>query len=133
MSAFTPKRFTAFLNENMTVRQAIEVFDVHKYTVIPVIDDDGHYVGTVSAGDLLRHMKNVLHFDFKEAEKTPVKDVEKYRSYQTLKVDSLLPEFFALSLEQNFVPVIDDQGTYIGIITRKEIIKFLSNKIKMTI
>ncbi|MDD4532774.1 MAG: CBS domain-containing protein, partial [Bacilli bacterium] len=32
--------------------------------------------------------------------------------------------------EQNFVPVIDDQKNFIGIITRKAVIKYLSKEIK---
>jgi len=132
LSVFTPKKLTSYLNENITVRQAIEIFDVHKYSVVPLVDDLGHYVGTISEGDLLRYLKNELNFDYRAAEKVSINKIEKYRPYRELKADSLLPEFFSLSLEQNFVPVIDDNGIYIGIIKRREIIKYLSNKIKLS-
>ncbi len=131
LSVFTPKKLTSYLLDTSTVRQAIEVFDIHKYSIVPLVDKEGHYVGTLSEGDLLRHLKNVLNYDIHEAEKTLVRDIPKYRPYQPLKVDSLLSEFFSLSLEQNFVPVVDDKGIYIGIIKRREIIKYLSSKIKM--
>ncbi len=131
LSVFTPKKMTSYLNENSTVRQAIELFDVHKYSVVPLVNDDGIYVGTISEGDLLRALKNQLDFNIRAAEKIRIKDIEKHRSYIPLKVDSLLSEFFALSLEQNFVPVTDDKGCYIGIIKRKEIIKYLSSKVDM--
>ena len=58
-----------------------------------------------------------------------VRDIDHYRPYQAVKVDALISEVFALSLEQNFIPVEDDKGVYIGIITRKEVIKYLSEKI----
>lgn len=131
LSVFTPKKLTSYLLDTSTVREAIEVFDIHKYSVVPLVDKEGHYVGTLSEGDLLRHLKNILNYDIHEAEKTLVRDIPKYRPYQSLKVDSLLAEFFSLSLEQNFVPVVDDKGIYIGIIKRREIIKYLSSKIKM--
>ena len=131
MSIFTPKKMTSFLNENSTVRQAIELFDVHKYSVIPLVDNDGHFVGTLSEGDLLRFLKNKVGYDIKAAEKVLIKDMERYRQYRSLEVSSLWSEFFVLSLEQNFIPVVDDKGIYIGIIKRKEIIKYLSDKVEM--
>ena len=131
MSIFTPKKMTSFLNENVTVRQAIEIFDVHKYAVIPLVDNDGHFVGTLSEGDLLRFLKNKVGYDIKAAEKVSVKEMERYREYRSLEVSSMWSEFFVLSLDQNFIPVVDDKGIYIGIVTRREIIKFLSNKVEL--
>ena len=32
------------------------------------------------------------------------------------------------ALNQNFVPVVDDRGYFIGIITRKDIIRYFYNK-----
>ena len=133
MSVFTPKKMTSFLNANSTIRQAIEIFDAHRYTIVPLVDDQGQYVGTLSEGDLLRFLKNQINYDIKAAEKYHVKDIERYRSYRSLKVDSLLSEFFALSLEQNFVPVVDDKGSYIGIIKRREIIRYLAERVEMKI
>lgn len=122
---------TAFLNENSTVRQAIELFDVHKYSVIPLVDNDGHFVGTLSEGDLLCFLKNKVKYDIKATEKVSVKDMERYREYRSLEVNSMWSEFFVLSLDQNFIPVTDDKGIYIGIVKRREIIKFLSDKVEM--
>lgn len=133
MSIFTPKKMTSFLNENATVRQAIELFDVHKYSVIPLVDNEGHYAGTLSEGDLLRFLKNKVGYDIKAAEKVSIKDMERYREYRALEVSSMRSEFFVLSLDQNFIPVTDDKGIYIGIVTRREIIKVLSNKMKCNI
>lgn len=131
MSIFTPKKMTAFLNENATVRQAIELFDVHKYSVIPLVDNDGRFVGTLSEGDLLCFLKNRVKYDIKASEKVSVKDMERYRQYHSLEVSSMWSEFFVLSLDQNFIPVTDDKGIYIGIVKRREIIKFLSDKVEM--
>lgn len=129
MSIFTPKKMTSFLSENATVRQAIEIFDVHKHTVIPLVDDDGHFVGTLSEGDLLRFLKNEANYDIRAAEKVLIKDMERYRQYRSLEVNSEWSEFVTLSLDQNFIPVTDDKGIYIGIVKRREVVKFLSNKV----
>lgn len=122
----TPKKLTFFLEEDSTIRQALEKFDVHKFSVVPIINDKGQYCGTLSEGDLLRYIKNVAHFDIKVAEQTLIRDIDHYRPYKELKIDALMLEAFTLSLEQNFIPVIDDKGVYIGIIKRKDIIRYLS-------
>ena len=123
ISILTPKKITFYLNENSTIRQALEKFDVHKFSVVPLLDDEGKYVGTLSEGDILRFIKNDAHFNIKDAEGVLLKDIDHYRPYKSLKVDALFDEFFVLSLDQNFIPVVDDRGTYIGIIKRKEILK----------
>ena len=129
ISLLTPKKITFFLLNTSTIRQALEKFDAHKFTVVPLIDEEGHYVGTLSEGDVLRFIKNQANFNLKLAENMLVKDIDHYRPYQSVKIDALISEVFALSLEQNFIPVVDDKDVYIGIIKRKEVIKYLSDKI----
>ena len=124
----TPKRITFYLDENCTIRQALEKFGAHRFSVVPLINKEGKYVGTVSEGDILRYIKNNAHFDIKLAEKVKVKDIEHYRPYRSLKIDALMVEVFALALEQNFIPVVDDKDVFIGIIKRKEVISHLSDQ-----
>lgn len=129
ISLLTPKKITAYLLDISTIRQALEKFDAHKFSVVPLVDLEGHYVGTLSEGDLLRFIKNQDNFNIRDAENILVKDIEHYRPYQFVKVDALISEVFALSLEQNFIPVVDDNDVYIGIIKRREVIQYLSEKI----
>ena len=126
ISLITPKKQTAFMSSDSTVRQALERFDVHKFTIVPLVDSDGHYCGTLSEGDLLRFMKNEVDFDIKKAEHVKVSEIEHYRPYKALGVEALMVEVFSLSLDQNFIPLVDDNNIYIGIIKRREIIKYLS-------
>ena len=127
LSYLTPKSATFFLDNNSTVRQALEKFDVHKFSIVPLIDENGKFVSTVSEGDLLRFIKNNCNFDIKMAENTRISAIEKYRPYKALKISTPKEEIIRLSLEQNFVPIIDDRGAYIGIIKRKTIIDYLLN------
>ena len=66
LSILTPKKMTFYLIEKSTIRQALEKFDAHKFSVVPLSDDDGKYVGTVSEGDILRFIKNNADFDIKQ-------------------------------------------------------------------
>ena len=128
ISLLTPKKLTFYLDENSTIRQALEKFDVHKFSVVPIINKEGKYCGTLSEGDILRFIKNVANFNMKIAENVLIKDIDHYRPYQALRIDALILEVFTLSLEQNFIPIIDDNDTYIGIIKRKEVIRELGDK-----
>ena len=129
VSLLTPKKLTFYLLETSTIRQALEKFDAHKFSVVPLINEKGEYVGTLSEGDVLRYIKNNANFNLAEAENIKVNQIEHYRPYQSLKIDALMLEVFSLSMEQNFVPIVDDNNIYIGIIKRKEIIRYLGENI----
>ena len=124
----TPKKVTHFILNTSTIRQALEKFDAHKFSVVPLLDKDGHYVGTLSEGDILRFIKNNANFDISVAEKVTVDSIEHYRPYKCLKVDATVEEVYALALEQNFVPLVDDRDFYIGIIKRKDVLMHLTSK-----
>ncbi len=125
LTFLTPKDQTFYLSKKSTIRQALEKYDYHKFTVVPLIDSDGRYYATVSEGDILRYIKNHSKFDLQMAENTTLDEIEHYRSYQVLSINCSLKEVIELSLEQNFIPLIDDRGMYIGIIKRKDIIEYL--------
>lgn len=124
----TPKSQTEFIEYDSTIRQALETFDFHKFSVVPLIDDEGKYVSTLSEGDILRYIKNEANFDVEIAESVKINTIEKYRSYEAITIDSTMDEVLKLAMNQNFVPIIDDRGMYIGIIKRKDIIKCYINE-----
>ncbi|MDZ7543687.1 CBS domain-containing protein, partial [Clostridium perfringens] len=48
-----PKHEVVCLNEQSTLRQTLERMEHHRFTSVPIINDNGEYVGTVTEGDLL--------------------------------------------------------------------------------
>ena len=120
----TPKSQTEFIEYDSTIRQALETFDFHKFSVVPLIDKEGKYVSTLSEGDILRYIKNEANFDIEIAESVKIDTIEKYRSYEAITIDSTMDEILKLAVNQNFVPIIDDRGMYIGIIKRKDILEY---------
>ena len=128
LKLLTPKKATYFILDTSTIRQALEKFDAHKFSVVPLLDKEGRYVGTLSEGDILRYIKNRAHFNIEEAEHVEVKNIEHYRPYACLNIDATIEEVYALALDQNFVPLIDDQDHYIGIIKRKDVLIYLGKK-----
>ena len=63
----TLKAETKYLLDTFTLRQALEKMEFYRYSVIPLLDDSGRYIGTLSEGDLLRYIKKDLDFDLTKA------------------------------------------------------------------
>ncbi len=125
VSLITPKKATYYLEEGTTLRNALEKFNAHKFSCIPIISKDGKYLRTISEGDLLRYVTSLPNFSMLLAEKISIDTVESYRPYRQLSIDALMVEVLSLSLEQNFIPLVDDRGLYIGIVKRKEVLGYL--------
>ena len=51
-------------------------------------------------------------------------------TYKPVHADADMEDLLDRAINQNYVPVIDDQGFFIGIITRKEIIKYCYKELK---
>ena len=64
----TPKENVAYIYSDVTVRQALEKMKYYHYTAIPIIDREGHYVGTVTEGDFLWGLLEQECLTWKEAE-----------------------------------------------------------------
>ena len=124
----TPKSEVAYINEDDTLRQALEKMEHHKYSAIPIISRTGRYVGTLTEGDLLWGIKNQYNLDLKGAEKIPVTTIRRRCDNRPVKADADMENLIGKALNQNFVPVLDDQKCFIGIITRKDIIKYFYQK-----
>ena len=125
----TPKSSVAFILDNSTVRQALEKIVYHKYAVVPVLNNAGEYVGTISEGDLLRFIVAQDGIDKEECEDILIKDIDKYRSYAPVKVDASFDEIYEASLNQNFIPIVDDRNVFIGLIRRKEVMVYIKRMV----
>ena len=128
VSFLTPKRETFYIDEDSTIRQVVEKMDFHKFTVIPLLNKKGQYIGSLSEGDILRYIKSRTNFNLEAAESIKIIQVSKYRSYEAMKIDEDVSKLIRLLLQQNFVPVVDDRKTFIGIIKRSTLMNFLSAK-----
>lgn len=120
----TPKSEVAHLHDDWTLRQVIEKLERSGYKAIPLIDKAGHYVGTVSEGDILWTLKKHYDMNLKAAENISVLAIERSVDSRPVSINATMEELVQTAMNQNFVPVIDDNQIFIGIITRKDIIRF---------
>lgn len=114
------------------MRQGLEKLERSGYTAIPVISRQGEYIGTITEGDFLWSLKNKFSLDLKQAEEVPLAGVKRRMQFAAISIDANMEELISRAMNQNFVPVIDDKGIFIGIVTRKDIIEFCYKKYKGT-
>lgn len=119
-----PKKDVVYLPLQCTMRQALEKMEHHRYSAVPLIDSKGKYVGTITEGDLLWKLKNTPGLTFKGTEKIVIKDIPRARKIEPVRIDAKVEDLLSLAIEQNFVPVVDDEGVFIGIVRRREIIGY---------
>ena len=126
ISLLTPKAQVAYLFEDFTVRQGLEKMRARGYTAIPVLSREGYYVGTVSEGDFLWHILDWGDNSLRAKEKLPLRQVLRPGFNPAVRVDVAMEELLERSMRQSFIPVVDDRGAFVGIVTRQNIIRRLT-------
>ena len=120
----TPKANCELLYDDESVREALERMELSGYMALPIVNKaDGRYRGTLNEGDLLWGIKNVCNMDLKEAELHNIMEIAHSRDNLPVTVSTELKDLMQKVLVQNFVPVVDDRGTFIGIVTRRTILR----------
>ena len=130
MFFLTPKSEVTYVYDSDTMRQALEKMEQHHFGTVPVINEKtGIYVGTLTEGDLLWDIKKHSNLNLKKAENRPLSQVKRIRDYLPVDIESDIEDLLHAAASQNFVPVTDDSGAFIGIITRKQVINYLISQI----
>ncbi len=121
----TPKAQVEYLFDDFTVRQAIEKMKEKRYSMIPVISrETGKYLYSLREGDFLYYLAE-RHLSFPELERRPLASIPPSRDIRAVPVSESVPALFRTILGQNFAPVVDDQGVFIGIVTRMKVMDAL--------
>ena len=91
-------------------------------------------MGTVSEGDFLWRLVGKDAEDaedsrtMKELEQIHVRDILQTQTYPPVRITVTMDELLDSAMNQNFIPVTDDVGSFIGIVTRKDIIRYFSSE-----
>ena len=125
-----PKSELAYIYDYHTLRQALEIMEYHKYSSVPILNREGKYVGSITEGDVLWSLEKLNILSIKDAEDISIMKIERRLDYQCVTAESNMEDLIGKAMEQNFVPVVDDQEHFIGIITRRDIIGYYSDKMK---
>ena len=129
-----PKQDVIFVYSDSTVRQTLEKMHATGFTAVPVLDRDGHYVATISEGDLLWFIvkgeggePHTMAIESLKQFKLSDVDLNKYK-YRPVSINASVEDLIIKTMDSNFVPITDDRGMFIGIVTRRSIIKHYYEK-----
>ena len=120
----TPKALCSFLYDDYTVRQALEKMEAAHYAALPILNRKGEYCGTLTEGDVLWAMKNMCYMDIRQAEAHRIMEISRRKDNVPVRVTTSMYDLVERASAQNFVPVVDDKDTFIGIVTRRAIIHY---------
>ena len=120
-----PKSAVEYITTDSTVRQALEKMKYHHYAAIPVLDDEGLYIGTLRNDDIFKYFLNNGRFNSKAAERDSVMSILDRDYSKPLYHSASINELIDNVKEHNFVPIVDDRGCFIGIVLRRDILNFL--------
>ena len=120
----TPKQDVAFIYDDFTLRQTLEKMEHHRHSSIPVLNRAGEYVGTITEGDLLWGIKNIVGLSMEQAENIPISTIAHRRDYKAVPVTTTMDDLVQAAITQNFVPVIDDKKSFIGLVKRQSIVQY---------
>ncbi len=123
-----PKGDIKYIYNHFTLRQALEKMKNYGFSAIPVIDHDGTYAGTLSEGDLLWAILKHNAFTNHEREQFYVKDILNGRQNVPVNVNAAIEDLLLMAMNQNFIPVTDDRGLFIGIVTRRDVMQYYYDK-----
>jgi CBS-domain-containing membrane protein len=128
-SFLLPKDKVSYLTTTASMKEAIERLEACHYTAIPIIDAEGKYIGTLSEGDLLWKLKYTPGLTFDNLDEISVTDIKKRIYNECVAIDAQMEDMLALAADQNFVPVVDSERVFLGIIRRKDIIEYYTRNI----
>jgi CBS domain-containing protein len=128
-----PKKEVVYLSPYSTMRQALEKMEYHRYSAVPLVDEEGKYAGTITEGDLLWKLKNTPELlNFKNTEKLLLKDIPQRMNNKCVHIHAMMKDLISLAIIQSFVPVVDDYGIFIGIVRRREILEYFQEFINVS-
>lgn len=125
----TPKAMCSFVYDDYTVRQALEKMEGAGFAALPILNRRGEYRGTLTEGDLLWALKNMCYMDMRQAEARKIMEITRRKDHIPVRVNTNMHDLVERASSQNFVPVVDDKDTFIGIITRSGIIKYCKQQL----
>jgi len=126
-----PADIVAVVQADNNLYHAFLVLTKIKYSKIPVLDNDGHFEGLISLPLITEQMLGFDHLNTEILMNMHVSDVMETQVKTVTSVGNV-ESTLHLMINDPFVPVVDDDAIFQGIITRREFMKsfnFLTHEI----
>ncbi|EMB67414.1 hypothetical protein SMU26_02810 [Streptococcus mutans 3SN1] len=124
-NALTPAEELAIFIDTHKTDHVMLLLANNGFSRVPVLTKDKKYVGTISMSDIVKYQKE----EGVDNEKLAALDISYMTngSYATVSPNADLTAVMHKLVDANFLPVVEADGTFLGIITRKTILKALNN------
>ena len=96
------------------------------YAKITVLDSEDHLVGLISLANIIDRMMELTGFDTTLLNELTVSDVMEV-NVPTVQPTAEFEDILHLLVNSSFLPVVDEEKVFQGIITRKEILKSVNH------
>ncbi|MCH4169029.1 MAG: CBS domain-containing protein [Streptococcaceae bacterium] len=115
-----PMDNVAIFVDTNKLNHAVLVLSKNKYAKIPVVDKDEKFVGIVGLTEIISFMmENNLSMESLAEHHV----LEVVKEVNTVNPDYTLEEILHHLVDEPFLPVVAEDNMFIGIITRKELLK----------
>lgn len=112
----------AHVNEDNALQHAALVLTNTGYNSIPVLDNDDHFVGIISLAAIIKIMFGLDDINPDKIHSLYVRDVM-MTDYPVLRDENDLETALHLLVDHNYIPVVDEDYYFKGIVTRKSMLK----------
>ncbi|NLM19331.1 MAG: CBS domain-containing protein [Clostridiaceae bacterium] len=126
-----PADAVATVRTENTLLHAMMILSTVGYSSIPVIDNQHRLHGVVSLPLVIEGVKNQISYDWDKLSEKKVAEIICY-DFSVVHEDADLEDVLHQMINHNFVCVVGDNNQFLGIITRKNILKrvnFLAHEI----
>jgi CBS domain-containing protein len=108
------------------LEHALLVLSKVGYAKIPVLDSEDHLIGLISLANIVDKMMGLTGFDTNLLDGLTVADVMEV-NVETIKENDELEDVLRLLVQGSFLPLVDEENVFQGIVTRKEILKSVNH------
>ena len=111
-----------------SAEHALLVLTKTGYSAIPVLDTKYHFCGLINAQRITDAILGLDHIEYERLPGLRVEDIME-TDLPLLKPDDRFQKALDLLIDQNFLCVVDGEGMFTGILTRRVMLKQLKKRI----
>lgn len=120
----TPANKLAVIIDTHNMDHAKLLLSHMSYSRVPVVTEDNYFVGTIGLREIIQYqMENGLSDDELNQDISLIVEATK----DTIPVEFELADVLRKLVDVSFLPVVADDGRFVGIITRKSILKAVNS------
>ncbi|MDA8352206.1 MAG: CBS domain-containing protein [Firmicutes bacterium] len=113
-----PREEVITVHPKWTLERALLVLTRKGFSSVPVIDDEGKVDGVISKTDILDFMLNRNDFDLSRLSEFHVHHAMN-QNHSGILSNSIFSFAFDVLLDRSYIPIIDLNNRFIGILTRR--------------